>query len=145
MTTSVKALREMARSFVLSAVGAFTRPPKTSFLRPLFFHDVEQSEVENFCAVLRRLKSVGKFIDTRTCVSMLEGQTPIKGAHFHLSFDDGNRSLTALKAGFRACFGAARGQIVPGRTDASWIPRHHLEAGWPWSHVKSFVLGFGEE
>lgn len=34
---------------------------------------------------------------------------------------------TVERAGYRACFGAFRGQVVPGVTDRFRIPRHHFE------------------
>ena len=51
-------------------------------------------------------------------------------------------SLAAARAaGYRACFGAFRGTIVPGRTDPFAIPRHHFEVEWPVSHVTYFARG----
>lgn len=51
-------------------------------------------------------------------------------------------SLAAVRAaGYRACFGAFRGTMVPGRTDRFAIPRHHFEVEWPVAHVTSFARG----
>jgi peptidoglycan/xylan/chitin deacetylase (PgdA/CDA1 family) len=51
-------------------------------------------------------------------------------------------SLAAVRAaGYRACFGAFRGTMVPGRTDLFAIPRHHFEVEWPVSHVTYFARG----
>lgn len=47
----------------------------------------------------------------------------------------------AQRAGYRACFGAFRGTVVPGETDPFSIPRHHFEVHWPLSHVKYFARG----
>lgn len=47
-------------------------------------------------------------------------------------------------AGYRACFGAFRGPIRPGRTDSFAIPRHHFEAHWPLAHIKCFAHGLKE-
>jgi hypothetical protein len=47
-------------------------------------------------------------------------------------------------AGYRACFGAFRGRIVPGATNRFSIPRHHFEVEWPLSHIKCFVNGLME-
>ncbi len=49
-----------------------------------------------------------------------------------------------VDAGYQACFGAFRGSIHAGVTDPFQIPRHHLEAGWPWKHVRYFAYGHGE-
>jgi hypothetical protein len=52
------------------------------------------------------------------------------------------RSLKIVeKAGYRACFGAFRGQVIPKTTNRFSIPRHHFEVEWPLSHVKYFALG----
>ena len=51
-------------------------------------------------------------------------------------------SLKATRdAGYRACFGAVRGSVVPGKTDLFAIPRHQVEAGWPVSHALYFSRG----
>jgi peptidoglycan/xylan/chitin deacetylase (PgdA/CDA1 family) len=55
-------------------------------------------------------------------------------------------SLTmARNAGYRACFGAYRGTVVPGVTDRFSIPRHHFEAQWPLSHIAYFARGNMED
>jgi peptidoglycan/xylan/chitin deacetylase (PgdA/CDA1 family) len=54
---------------------------------------------------------------------------------------DGVSLKTAKRAGYRACFGAYRGSIVPGQTDVFSIPRHHFEVQWPISHVEYFARG----
>ncbi len=51
---------------------------------------------------------------------------------------------TVERAGYRACFGAFRGQVVPGVTDRFRIPRHHFEPNWPLSHVRYFAQGGSE-
>jgi hypothetical protein len=54
-------------------------------------------------------------------------------------------SLSAIqKAGYHACFGAFRGQIIPGVTNRFKIPRHHFEPHWPLSHIRYFAHGAGE-
>jgi hypothetical protein len=51
-------------------------------------------------------------------------------------------SLSAVKqAGYRACFGAFRGRVIPKTTDQFRIPRHHFEVQWPLLHVKCFAHG----
>jgi peptidoglycan/xylan/chitin deacetylase (PgdA/CDA1 family) len=51
-------------------------------------------------------------------------------------------SLRAISAaGFRACFGAFRGTVVPRQTYPLAIPRHHFEVQWPFSHVRFFARG----
>jgi hypothetical protein len=56
------------------------------------------------------------------------------------------RSLKAVEeAGYRACFGAFRGRVIPRVTGRFLIPRHHFEAQWPLSHVKCFAHGAMEQ
>ncbi|MDF1719744.1 MAG: polysaccharide deacetylase family protein [Minwuia sp.] len=51
-------------------------------------------------------------------------------------------SLRAVRdAGYDSCFGAYRGRVVPGKTSAFHIPRHHFEPQWPLSHLKYFAFG----
>lgn len=55
-------------------------------------------------------------------------------------------SLKAVEqAGYRACFGAFRGRVVPNITDRFCIPRHHFETQWPLQHVKCFAHGAMEK
>ena len=56
---------------------------------------------------------------------------------------DSNESALAFikTSGFHACFSAVRGKLIPGKTDAFAIPRHHFEPHWPLSHIKYFALG----
>ena len=49
------------------------------------------------------------------------------------------------RAGYEASFGAFRGAVESGVTDAYAIPRHHVEADWPLSHLKFFALGGREK
>jgi peptidoglycan/xylan/chitin deacetylase (PgdA/CDA1 family) len=44
-------------------------------------------------------------------------------------------------AGYRGCFGAYRGSILPEKTDRFRIPRHHFEPFWPVSHIQFFARG----
>ena len=60
--------------------------------------------------------------------------------------DADDASLAAARAaGYRACFGAFRGTMRPGKTDLFAIPRHHFEAEWPVSHVAYFARGNRED
>jgi len=54
-------------------------------------------------------------------------------------------ALAAIRqAGYEACFSAVRGCIAPGMTDPLRIPRHQVEAGWPYAHKCAWIGGFGE-
>jgi peptidoglycan/xylan/chitin deacetylase (PgdA/CDA1 family) len=60
--------------------------------------------------------------------------------------DADSRSLKAVEeAGYRACFGAFRGRVIPNITDRFRIPRHHFEVHWPLQHVKCFMHGAMEK
>jgi peptidoglycan/xylan/chitin deacetylase (PgdA/CDA1 family) len=240
-------VRQTARYIALSALGSLSVRPQGAFLRPLYFHEVGAHDAQNFCEILKRLRREGDFVNTETCLAMLKGSRPIAGRFFHLSFDDGHRSLfeqaipvlnqmqipalffvcssrvgvdsnlltwedlrkmqswgfeigshtrthanlieaartgtleeelagskreierrlrtacpyfawpfgrkqdinkaslqAVVEAGYQASFGAFRGSIHAGVTDAFQIPRHHLEASWPWRHVRFFAYGHGE-
>ena len=51
-------------------------------------------------------------------------------------------SMNVIKsAGFEAAFSLERGSIVPGSTPNLYLPRHHFEPQWPWSHIKYFAAG----
>lgn len=53
-------------------------------------------------------------------------------------------SLRATReAGYRACFSAIRGCVVPARTDLFRLPRHHFEVEWPFPHIRYFALSTG--
>jgi peptidoglycan/xylan/chitin deacetylase (PgdA/CDA1 family) len=256
------------RRFALDLLGLFdrfegvVRAEEDAFLRCLYCHYVFDDQARRFEQLITQLSRIGRFVDTPTCVSILEGRRPLDGKYFHLSFDDGFRNLftnalpilrrheipaaffvpssligadwevtkdycqnkvhqrgvvetlkwkdlaeiasagyevgshtrtharfsaisrnpaaledeiaaskrdieralgiecryiswpygrrddvdaASLKAtqaaGYRACFGAFRGSIVPQQTSAYSIPRHHFEVQWPASHVKYFARG----
>jgi peptidoglycan/xylan/chitin deacetylase (PgdA/CDA1 family) len=69
-----------------------------NFLRCLYCHYVFDDQVTDFRTLIDDLKSIGRFVDTATCIRMLEGEQEIDGKYFHLSFDDGfrNNFLNAL-------------------------------------------------
>jgi hypothetical protein len=52
-----------------------------------------------------------------------------------------NHSTQLRRAGYRACFGAFRGRVIPKATDRFRTLRHHFEVQWPFSHVKCFAHG----
>lgn len=88
-----EALRGAVRHIILSALGRLVLPPKGPFLRALYFHGVADDSVENFESLMKKLRRLGKFVDTETLISMLEARTALEGKYFHLSFDDGYRNV----------------------------------------------------
>ena len=56
--------------------------------------------------------------------------------------DSNDISLSVVQgSGYKACFGAYRGKIIPGITNKLSIPRHHFEVQWPLSHTLYFARG----
>lgn len=82
------AVRELARSAILSAVAPIMRPSE-DFVRCLYAHAVFPEHRERFRTFLRSVKNMGDFIDTPTLISLIRANAHIKGRYFHLSFDDG--------------------------------------------------------
>ena len=70
-----------------------TRQRKKTFLRGIYCHHVFDDETDSFRAIMESLCRVGTFVNTETCVAMLQGERPIDGRYFHLSFDDGFRNV----------------------------------------------------
>lgn len=56
--------------------------------------------------------------------------------------DSDYKSLGFVKeTGYKACFGAFRGSVIPDKTNQYSIPRHHFEPHWPLSHINFFSQG----
>lgn len=88
-----KELRRFSRSLLLSSVGTFLSFNEDHFLRLLYCHYVFDDQVQRFKLLMETLTRWGKFVDTKTCLSMLRLEKPIVGRNFHLSFDDGFRNI----------------------------------------------------
>lgn len=87
---SVKArFRKKLRDFVLDTASILNRHDSDNFLRCLYCHYVFDDQVEKFKAIINTLSGIGNFVDSATALKMLNGETPIIGRNFHLSFDDG--------------------------------------------------------
>jgi len=91
-TTQTK-LRAMVRGKILDLRAAFPPPLRETFLTPIFCHYVFDDQREAFAAMLAHLQTLGSFVDTDTCLSMVKGERPIDGRYFHLSFDDGLKNM----------------------------------------------------
>jgi len=46
-----------------------------------------------------------------------------------------------VSSGYHGCFGGYRGSVICGKTTPWRIPRHHLDASWPWAHIRYFACG----
>lgn len=88
----------MARDLSLSALARLQRRGEERFLRNLYCHYVFDDQLKEFEQIVVRLKQLGTFVDTPTCVAMAKGERPIDGAYFHLSFDDGFKNNFANAA-----------------------------------------------
>lgn len=84
--------RGAIRDIALSLLAMIRRKPSSSFLRCLYCHYVFDDQLEQFSQVIELLKKCGTFVNTDTCVQMLQGKKAISGRYFHLSFDDGFRN-----------------------------------------------------
>ena len=83
-------VRAFSKSAVISTLILVKRGQSWDkcFLRPVFCHNVFDDQVEDFQAIIRALKEIGTFVDSRTCLEMVEGKRRVDGKYFHLSFDD---------------------------------------------------------
>ena len=84
--------RVIARNSILFVASKFARKTKDNFLRCLFCHYVFDDQKKDFEKIITELKNIGSFINTDTCIKMLEGKIKIDNKYFHLSFDDGFRN-----------------------------------------------------
>ncbi len=91
-------LRWNLRSLALDFLSMVNRKIDERFLRCIYCHFVFDDQKEMFERVLVEVQKIGAFVDSDTCIRMLEGRQPIDGRYFHLSFDDGfrNHYLNAL-------------------------------------------------
>ncbi|MBV9122423.1 MAG: polysaccharide deacetylase family protein [Planctomycetes bacterium] len=98
-------------------------------MRLLYCHYVFDDQVKAFEQILQVLKGIGDFVNTDTCVDMLEGNREIKGRFFHLSFDDGFRNIVTNAVPVLRKYGIPAILFVP----TSW-------AGADWQGAKRFCL-----
>lgn len=74
--------RKLTRGLVLDALSLLDKPSENSFLRCLYCHNVFDDQKKEFEDIIVRLKSFGSFIDTDTCVKMLNGVVNVDGRFF---------------------------------------------------------------
>jgi peptidoglycan/xylan/chitin deacetylase (PgdA/CDA1 family) len=86
--------RSTARNLALGALGSIALPLGDRFLRSIYCHYVFDDQRAKFEQIVVWLKSIGTFVDTDTCMEMLEGSREIDDRYFHLSFDDGLRNVS---------------------------------------------------
>lgn len=91
--SGLQRLRQLTRHVLLSATSVLGSADQTKSLRLLYCHYVFDDQKNDFDKLIYRLKSIGDFINTDTCLQILEGEKEITGNYFHLSFDDGFRNI----------------------------------------------------
>ena len=82
-------LRYYVRHAILSSLSKLSSAKMHNCLLCLYCHYVFDDQKDKFSKIIRSLKKNGSFVNTATCIAMLEGSIPINGRYFHLSFDDG--------------------------------------------------------
>ncbi len=119
-------LRALLRGLTLSALSRLQARPGGNFLRCLYCHFVFDDQVQNFRAIIQALQRIGTFVDTDTCVGMARGSIPIDGRYFHLSFDDGLRSIYQNAAPILTELGVPAIVFVPtSRIEIDWETARH--------------------
>lgn len=88
----IRKSKNLFRHAALSVASAVNGKSEERFLRGVYCHGVFDDQKQNFEELILKLKSIGQFIDTDTCLEMLQGRRPIDRRFFHLSFDDGFRN-----------------------------------------------------
>jgi peptidoglycan/xylan/chitin deacetylase (PgdA/CDA1 family) len=122
--------RRLARDTVIScralaARANLGRPGEDRSLRCLFCHYVFDDQRRAFERILLRLQEIGRFVSTDACVDMLNGERPIDGRYFHLSFDDGfrnnltNAAPSLIEHGIPAAFFVPTAAIGSTRVEAA--------------------------
>ncbi len=118
--------RNFLRSVYLSAAGTLARPDDRVFLRLLYCHYVFDDQREKFSRVIERLRRIGTFVNTDTCLAMLEGKKAIDGKYFHLSFDDGFKNVITNAIPILKKNGVPAITFVPtGLVGAAWEKVQH--------------------
>lgn len=86
-------MRAFFRNIILTTLASVKSSSEDTFLRPLYCHYVFDDQKEQFEELIIELKQLGTFVDTDTCLAMIEGKREIDDKYFHLSFDDGFRNI----------------------------------------------------
>ena len=122
-------VRALLRNFFLTGFSFVKRSEDDTYLRCLFCHNVFDDQTEDFEQLVVELKKTGEFVDTDTCVQMLNGEKQIDKKYYHLSFDDGFRN------NFTNAFPILKKHGVPA---IFFVPSSLIEADW--SSVQNYCL-----
>jgi peptidoglycan/xylan/chitin deacetylase (PgdA/CDA1 family) len=85
--------RGVIRSVFLSLKSRLCITRQRQGVTLLYCHYVFDDQRTRFEGLVRRLKTLGTFVDTGACLDMAEGRRRIDARYFHLSFDDGFRNI----------------------------------------------------
>jgi hypothetical protein len=105
--------RAALRSAAIDVMSLVQRKKPSTFLRALYCHYVFDDQLNDFERIIRGLLQIGTFVNTATCVAMLEGRQQIDGRYFHLSFDDGFRNVFTNAAPILSALGVPAIVFVP--------------------------------
>lgn len=81
------------RHVVVSSLFVVDRINEKKFARGLYCHDVPNDHKNRFHRIIKEITGMGDFVDTNTFLDFISGKRSIDGRYFHLSFDDGLRSI----------------------------------------------------
>lgn len=86
-------IRQFGRNLLLSAASMVQSSNSENSLRLLYCHYVFDDQRDGFDRLISALKGYGEFVDTETCINIIEGKIELDRNYFHLSFDDGFRNI----------------------------------------------------
>ncbi len=116
-----KKVRFSLRKMVLDYLAMINNKNEKNFMRCIYCHYVFDDQVEDFDKLIKELKNIGDFVDTKTCLDILENKNVIDGKYFHLSFDDG------FKNNFINAFPILKKYKIP---SIFFVPTSLIEADW---------------
>jgi len=64
-----------------------------NFLRLIYCHHVFDDQVDLFRTTIEMLQRHGEFINTKKCLDIAQGKSPLDGKYYHISFDDGFKNI----------------------------------------------------
>ncbi len=82
--------RGLVRAAAIAALAPSRSPTRTTgWVRFPYYHHVFDDERTGFARQLKYFKNIGEIIGINDAVAMIDGETPIDGRYFCLTFDDG--------------------------------------------------------
>ena len=121
--------RAFLRHTALSISSVVNRGQDDNYPRCLYCHYVFDDQIDEFERLIVKMKKIGEFIDTDTCIQFITGKKDINKKYFHLSFDDGFRN------NYTNAFPILKKHNVPA---IFYVPSSLIEAGW--NTTKNYCL-----